>query len=65
MPAMPCNDSGEIAMSGVEDRGALVTDAGSAEGIGFATARILAERASPFQRIEDASCPSASISGPK
>lgn len=44
MVAMPCNDSGEFAMSGVEGRGALVTGAGSAEGIGFATAHILAER---------------------
>jgi len=56
---MPCNDSGEIAMSGVEGRGALVTGAGSAEGIGFATARILAERgarlaiASTTKRIFD------------
>ncbi len=34
----------EIAMSGVEGRHALVTGAGSAEGIGFATACILAEQ---------------------
>jgi 3-oxoacyl-[acyl-carrier protein] reductase len=46
-------------MSGVEGRGALVTGAGSAEGIGFAIARILAERgarlaiASTTKRIFD------------
>jgi len=56
---MPYNDSGEIAMSGIEDRAALVTGAGSSEGIGFATARILAERgaklaiASTTKRIFD------------
>src|SRR5215469_4597119 len=33
---------GSIAMAGVQDRAALVTGAGSAAGIGFATARILA-----------------------